>query len=300
MARLLARAISRGEGASLLRFGDTGGRILARPRPDTPAWAYLQAFLGRDITPDQVEWLGQRIEDAAMKADIVGLRSDLLGPPLPDDVLSLPDDQIVPRLISLYPIRNYERGALNPDDARRLAETRLAMQRFRFNKHAALTNAWAHVDLAENGFIAALLKESRSVALITSSTRKGVVTRLNQKMNGRLRYYECPAYPNRERLCGGDHGFIWDRWRLLLDKVAPAYPGEPLLISAGIWTKPIAISSAQRGSVALDFGSVLDYFDDAATRPAVLADRYGDAKAVPRELTLDGQFSRGETLADFT
>lgn len=299
VARLLAGAMSRGEGACLLRYGDTGGRILARPETGTPAWAYLQAFLGRDITPDQVDWLARRIEESAMKADIVGLRSDLLGPLMPESCPRLPDDQIVAELVRLYPIRRYERGVLSPDDARRLAETRLAMQRFRFGEAAAMTNAWAHVDLAENGFIAALLNELRSVALITSSDRKAVVARLNQKMGGRLRFYECPAYPRSESLHGGDHGFIWDRWQMLLDKVAPAYPGEPLLISAGIWTKPIAIAFRQRGGVALDFGSVLDYFDAAATRPAVLADRYGDAGSVPAGLTLDGQFRHGKRLADF-
>ena len=91
-----------------------------------------------------------------------------------------------------------------------------------------------------------------------------------------------PGLSKKREPHGGDHGFIWDRWQMLLDKVAPAYPGEPLLISAGIWTKPIAIAFRQRGGVALDFGSVLDYFDVAATRPAVLADRYGDAGPCPR------------------
>ena len=118
VARLLAGAMSRGEGACLLRYGDTGGRILARPETGTPAWAYLQAFLGRDITPDQVDWLARRIEESAMKADIVGLRSDLLGPLMPESFPRLPDDQIVAELVRLYPIRRYERGVLSPDDAR--------------------------------------------------------------------------------------------------------------------------------------------------------------------------------------
>ncbi|WP_143792550.1 hypothetical protein [uncultured Paracoccus sp.] len=299
VARLLSARLRDGRGAALLRFGDTGGRVLARPAPGTPGYDYLQAFLGAEVTPRQIDWLGRAILHSAAAADIVGLRSDLLGPDLPAAVLAGPDEEVLGHLSRLYPIRSYELQRIKAPAARRLAETRLAMQRFPIRADAHLTNAWIHLDLARIGFFSALLREAPSVALITSAERKPVVRRMQEMMGPRLRFYECPAYPAAEAKFGGNHDFLWARWQTLYENIRPSRPGEPLLISAGIWTKPLATIFRRRGGVAVDFGSVLDYFAGLATRPAVLADRFGTPDVVPDDLTLDGQFKRSERLADF-
>lgn len=85
----------------------------------------------------------------------------------------------------------------------------------------------------------------------------------------------------------------------LADAIVPSYPGEPMIISAGIWTKVIGPIWASRGGIALDVGSVMDYLDRAATRPAVLATRYGDARTVPDTLSLEAQLQSVKPLANF-
>lgn len=299
VARRIYHAIRTGQPLCLLRFGDTGGRILSRPTKDSTSWDYIMAFLGRSVSEHQVEWLAQKIEQSAAVADIVGLRSDLLGPRLPDNALSLQGSAILETLRDTYPIRPVESHSLLPDDARRLMETRAAMERMRFSADAVFTNAWSHVDLLEIGFVSAMLKEVRVAGLVTSSTRKPLVARIAGLMQDRLRYFECPAYPSEERQFGADHAHLWHRWESLFDTIAPEFPGQPLLISAGIWTKPLAVAWRSRGGVAVDFGSALDYLDGAATRPSVLGHRYGNAHHVPTSLTLVAQFARTEPLSSF-
>lgn len=236
---------------------------------------------------------------AARHSEIIGLRSDLLGPDLPKGFLDLPDDRIGCELCSLYPIREVEKRAMTPEKARRLAETRLAIESFPTRPDTIFTNAWMHVDLAEAGFISAVLNGAGSVAIVTSSVRKNVVGQLASKMGQRLRYFECPAYPWEDRESGGNHAHIWRRWQDLLAYIEPSRPGQPLLISAGIWTKAVATVFRDRGGVAIDLGSVMDYLDGAATRPPVLATYYGNPKLVPNHLKLEGILSREKRLEDF-
>lgn len=299
VASRIYHAISTGQPLCLLRYGDTGGRIMSRPTKSSASWDYIMAFLGRSVSEKQVEWLAQKLEQSAAVADIVGLRSDLLGPSLPNDALSLQGPAILEALRNAYPIRPVERHSLSPDDARRLMETRAAMEKMRFSASAIFTNAWSHVDLLEIGFVSAMLKEVPVVGLVTSFTRKPVVARMAGLMQERLRYFECPAYPSEERQFGADHPHLWHRWESLINTISPEFPGQPLLISAGIWTKPLAVAWRSRGGVAIDFGSALDYLDGAATRPSVLGHRYGNAHHVPISLTLVAQFARNEPLSSF-
>lgn len=272
---------------------------MARPSVGTGEYKYLKSFLGTSVTPDQVNFLANQIEQSILTADVVGLRSDLLGPNISDDLLNAPDAMIVQRLVDTYPIRDFERTRLGPDAARRLAQTRKAMESFKFSADALLSDAWIHVALAEIGFLSALMREAPSIAVVTSTDRRALVQRLTATLSGRLRYFECPSYPWVEHQWGGDHAFLWDRWTALVASVEPSYPGEPMFISAGIWTKSIAPAWAARGGIALDIGSVMDYLDNAPTRPAVLATRYGDAQTVPHHLSLDAQFENSKPFDDF-
>ena len=299
VACFLARRILAREPALLLRYGDTGGRIVSRPGAGTPEYAYLQAFLGATVTPRQVDWLARRIEASAKVADVIGLRTDLLGPDLPRDFFDLPDGAVRARLASLYPLRPVDRESLPPDACRRLAETRRMMERLPFQPQALFTDAWVHLGLAETGFIAALLRDAPAVSIVTSMVRRELIERLTAALPGRLRVFECPAYPAEEARWAGDHGYLWQRWIALVDSIAPIQPGEPLLISAGIWTKVIGPVWRERGGVAIDFGSVMDFFAGAPSRPAVLATQYADAKTVPERLSIDSQLQRTERLADF-
>lgn len=299
IARFLTDRFLNQQPAVLLRYGDTGGRILARPKTATPEYAYLKRFLGSSVTPEQVNWLADRIEYSVIVADVIGLRSDLLGPNLPDDILSGPESEIPTRLSQLYPMRPVDQASLKPDGARRLGETRKAMEAFNLPKGALLTDAWIHVGLAEIGFFSALLRHAPSASICTSLISRKVLKHLAEALPNRLRTYECPAYPEQEREWGGDHSFLWDRWLALQDSLRPMYAGEPLLISAGIWTKVIAPEWARRGGIAIDMGSVMDYFNLSPTRPAVLKTRYDDPKKVPAELSIETQLKRTERIEDF-
>lgn len=299
VSKLIASRFASKKSCLLIRYGDTSGRVIARPRPSTEQYSYLKSFLGDTVTADQIEFLASHIEESVQKTDVIGIRSDLLGPHISDEILFAPDDTIRERLFDIYPIREYARTRLEPDGARRLAQTRKAMELFRIPTHALITDAWIHVSLAESGFLIALMRAAPSFGIVTSSERKNTIQTLAQEMRGRIRYFECPCYPVAERQWAGDHSYLWDRWNLLVDSVKPRYSGEPLFISAGIWTKVIAPKWASLGGIALDVGSTMDYLEGAATRPTVLASRYGNPKEVPWELSLEAQLARRISLDEF-
>lgn len=299
VAKLIAERFHNGKSCSLMRYGDTSGRLIARPDLGTSEYEYLKSFLGLSVTPEQVDFLAGCVERSIVSADVIGLRSDLLGQDISAHILHAPDDAIRRRLVATYPIREFERTRLGPDDARRLAQTRKAMEAFVLPEGALLTDAWVHVSLAEAGFLSALMFDASSFALVTSADRRAVVERIADALPNRMRYFECPCYPKAERKWGGDHAFLWQRWMSLADAIVPSYPGEPMIISAGIWTKVIGPIWASRGGIALDVGSVMDYLDRAATRPAVLATRYGDARTVPDTLSLEAQLQSVKPLANF-
>jgi hypothetical protein len=299
VARLLSQRFLERKPAALLRFGDTSGRVLAQPDLDTPEFEYLRNFLGRTVTPAQVEWLGQKIKACVACADVIGLRSDLLGPKLPDDFSKTPSDRIRQRLCSLYPIRPFAQKNMDPDGAKRLSETRNAMELLALRREALLTSAWIHLDLTEIGFISALVRHAPAFSVVTSAVRRDVLIALSKSAGARVRVFECPAYPTEERNWGGDHSFLWDRWMNLVSSLKPSYVGEPLLVSAGIWTKVILPQWVEQGGIAIDMGSVMDYFSNNATRPAVLATYYGNPEEVPSHLHFDAQIIRSETIQSF-
>lgn len=300
IARFLAERFQRRQPALLLRYGDTSGRVLARPEIDTPQFNYLRAFLGCSVTPERVDWLAERIEQSVLQADVIGLRSDLLGPePIPEDFFSTPGDMLRERLCALYPIRAFERDRLDPDGVMRLGQTRRAMESMSFSPHTLLTDAWVHVSLAENGFLSALMRQAATFSVCTSAQSRMVLQKMTSMLSGRVRLFECPSHPEEEAKWGGDHEYLWQRWERLVHSMRPAYSGEPLLISAGIWTKVIGLSWAQAGGIAIDMGSVMDYFAQNASRPAVLATRYNTPSTVPGALSLESQLARPERLEDF-
>lgn len=55
----------------------------------------------------------------------------------------------------------------------------------------------------------------------------------------------------------------------------------------------------ERNGLALDFGSVMDYFAGVPSRPAVLATKYEDPRKVPEELAIEQQLKRADRLEDF-
>ncbi len=299
VARFLAKRFLNREPAVLLRYGDTGGRVLACPEPGTAEFTYLQRYLGRTVTPAQIVWLGQKIIESVASADVIGLRSDLLGPPLPPDFIDTPSDQLHKRLCELYPIRPFEQKRLDPDGARRLSETRRAMESISIPQKSILTDAWIHLGLTEIGFISSLIRNAPAFSILTSTTRRDIIKLISANTNGRLRFFECPAYPEDEQRWGGNHCFLWDRWLNLLAGMKPKYRAEPLFISAGIWTKAIAPQWAALGGISIDLGSILDYFACQATRPAVLATRYDTPHEVPAHLSLSEQFARTEKIESF-
>lgn len=272
---------------------------MSRPAFGTVEYAYIKKYLGSSITAQQIEWMAGKIEESVVLADIIGLRSDLLGPTLLPDLLSIPDNEILRRLADLYPLRPYERESLCPDDARRLGETRNAMEKFCLPASAMLTDAWIHFSLAEIGFFSAFFRHAPALSICTSLLSRPVLNRLATIMQKRLRFFQCPANPLHEAQWAGDHEFLWDRWVALNASLKPSYEGEPLLISAGIWTKVLATQWAKLGGIAIDMGSVMDCFDLAPTRPAVLATRYNDPRTVPMELSLEAQMDRKERIEDF-
>ena len=299
VAQFLSRRILNQQPALLLRYGDTGGRILTRPSANSDAFNYVRQFLGASVTERQVNWLADRIEASVRVADVIGLRSDLLGPSLPADFLSLADYAMLPQLASLYPLRPVDLTSLGSAGARRLAETRKAMEKLPFPPQALFADAWIHLGLAEIGFVSALLRQAPAVSIVTSVIRRPILKSLAVALQGRLRIFDCPAYPKEEARWGGNDDHLWQRWLSLVDSLHPVRAGEPLLISAGIWTKVIGPVWQERNGVALDFGSVMDYFARVPSRPAVLATKYGDPGKVPEELSIERQLERTDCLEDF-
>lgn len=299
VAAILAERVLSKEPTSLLRYGDTSGRIIARPSQESDDYAYIKRFFGQSVTPERVNWLASQIEKSVHSADILGLRSDLLGPMFPRELLLDSDSDLLANLRSLYPIREIERTSLNRDGAKRLSETRVAMEDIMFSATGLFTDAWIHVGLLEIGFYSALFNDCTALSLCTSSVRNQSVAVLEEHLGSRFRFFECPAYPWEETCIGRDPQTLWRRWEILLDEMRPQEQGEVLLIAAGVWTKAIAGRWKQNGGIVIDIGSVMDYFELQGTRPAVLKTRYNSTN-VPEEFALSRQLEEAFTLDRFT
>lgn len=299
VAAVLAARIREKTPTALLRYGDTSGRLIARPAPEAADFQYLRRFLGQDITPERVDWLASKIESSVEQADIIGLRSDLLGPPFPRQILADDTADLLNNLVTLYPIREVEKSALKRDCAKRLSETRIAMEDMIFPKSCLFTDAWIHIGLLEVGFFSALFKEPSRLTLCTSSVRSNSIQILQEALGNRLQVFECPAYPWEESQFGRTTDTLWQRWQETITSLVPQQRGEILLIAAGIWTKVIAGKWKQQGGIAIDIGSVMDYLELAPTRPAVLATRYDTPQQVPTHFSVTAQLNNPADLDSF-
>lgn len=152
--------MSENKGRSFVRMGDGEGMVLSRPTPnDEVLWTHMLTHFGPGLNETRVNWLADKLNEALIGADIVGLREDNLGFQFDENLFCLPPKQFTKIFRTTFPLRAAEHNIKHPA-ALRLAITSKHISELQFNNTTTFTSAWMHFLLSESGFLVQLLCES--------------------------------------------------------------------------------------------------------------------------------------------
>jgi hypothetical protein len=283
MARVRDAVASR-QPFSLIRVADGEAVALSF---DESSWlqdvAYLTSHWGGERVPlAAVQQVKDDLEAALRSADVVGVRSDVVNVAMPPDLLDLPTAETAAYVRSHFPLRSNEREILGSTGARRLALLNRVMRQVDWAPQQQLCSHWIHWELLASGALAEILEQVPEVVLVTSKPElEPVVAR---RFGVRVsvvpvpeKYVDAPV--------SGAH--VPDRYQTVRSELDfPA--GTLALVGAGIPGKAYCHWLKESGCVAIDVGSVLDAWIGKASRPLVLAHRFGvtGGTDVPDQLRL--------------
>jgi GT-D fold-like domain len=277
-------AVASREPFSLIRLGDGEGVVLSF---DEDMWlgdlAYLHGHWGAERVPlGAVGEMKSDLQSAVRGADIVGVRDDIIGVQVPDDLPERSSIAIKDFVLSEFHIRGDEVENLSAIGARRLALLHRVLSRIDWSERQQFCSAWIHWELLATGAINEILMEVEDVGLVTSrpelerlvAARFDVLTSLVAVPD---KYIEAPE--------PGLH--VPDRYRAIRSELN--FPrGTVVLVGAGIPGKAYCQWLKEAGCVAIDVGSLFDAWVGKASRPRVLESRFNVAggNRVPAELQL--------------
>lgn len=275
-----------------IRIGDGEGVTLGQPDLSDPhAGPYLQTHFGHHLVQEQVDALSARLAGAVRRAWAIGVRQDVLGCELPDDIMRLSDDDRVAVMKAQAALREVERERMDPASAYRLALLNRVMTRG-FETDAVLTSAWCHFDWMESGLLAEIAVQQGHIGLVSS--RAGLADEFRA---GGVEVDDWPVPARFIRRLAGWTPHFPDRYLELLETLRPAFPGQVFLVGAGILGKVYCDVIAERGGIAVDIGAVCDAWLGINTRPLVTQTRWG-TDDIPSTLLLCSQLRTASLTSD--
>ena len=296
VADRVRQRLNEGGSLSLVRIGDGEGVILSRPgRHDPLLGPYLATHFGNHIDDSRLEDLTNRLQGAVDRANVIGLRPDVIAPRFPADLAVLSPQALTGWAQENLALRPEERDRLDPESALRLILLGRWMQQFAWPEGALVTTAWLHFDWLESGFLARLALDQAHIGLITG--------RPELASEFRSSGIEVDHWPVPLRFLRRDSNWtphFPDRFDELVESLKPAFPGQLFLVGAGICGKVYCDVIARRGGVALDIGAVCDAWLGIESRPRVARSRWGQ-DSIPSRLLLRRQLDaaiQGDRRAD--
>ncbi len=267
---------------SLLRTGDGEAVLLSI---DDSAWLHDLAELHRHWGPERVT-LGdvfrvrRDLEAALADADLVGLRPDVLGVTVPDDLLDRPLAETGDYVREHFNLRERD---IQDNVARRVALAHRVTMRLPKSSRQEYCSSWIHWEMLASGVMAELLEAAAEVVLVTTHPELGPV--VAEKFGVRAHVVTVPGkFVDTGR--SGVH--VPDRYDELRSELTGFAPGTLALVGAGIPGKIYCHWLKEAGCVALDVGATFDAWIGRASRSVVLRHRFGvaDGRSVPADLQL--------------
>ncbi len=281
LERIRAAAAAR-EPFSLLRTGDGEAVLLSI---DESAWLHDLAELHRHwgaerVTLHDVLRVRRDLEAALADADLVGLRPDVLGVTVPDDLLDWPLEQTGDYVREHFKLRERDIG---DNVARRVALAQRVTMRLPKSSRQEYCSSWIHWEMLANGVMDELLEQAEEVVLVTTHPELGPI--VTEKFGVRAHVVTVPGkFVDTGR--PGVH--VPDRYDELRSELTGVAPGTLALVGAGIPGKIYCHWLKEAGCVALDVGATFDAWIGRASRSVVLRHRFGvaDGRSVPADLQL--------------
>lgn len=287
-------AVAAGEPFSMLRLND--GEAVAMSFDDDMSLidvAYLQSHWGGErVSIGAAKEVRTHLDLAVSRADLVGIRNDVVGVDVPDDLLDRTGPDIRHFVRSELPLRADEKAVVNVVGARRIVLHQRSLLGIRWTDEQQLCSCWVHWEFLASGFLDELLRSVDQVGLVTP--RLEVAHLIERRYGIRTRTVGIPdkfVEANRP----GAH--VPDRFRSIRSELR-FEPGTLVLVGAGIPGKVYCDWLKQAGCVALDIGAVFDAWVGKASRPMVLQSRFGvsGGTAVPDHLRLTESPERSERV----
>jgi hypothetical protein len=277
-------AVSAGEPFSLIRLGDGEAVVLSFDDDMTlQDLAYLHGHWGAErVTLGAVAEVKHDLEKAVQGADIVGIRNDIVGVQLPDDLLERSGWEIREFVVSAFNIRHEEVEALRVIGARRLALLHRVMSGIEWSEDQEFCSSWIHWELLATGALNRILEEVSEVGLVTS--RPELELLLARRFNVRT---TAVIIPDKHIVIPASGRHVPERYGTIKPELR--FPeGTLVLVGAGIPGKVYCQWLKESGCIALDVGSVLDAWVGKASRPMVLRSRFrvADGDHIPSDLQL--------------
>ena len=269
---------------SLLRIGDGEAVLLSI---DESAWlndlAELHRHWGAErVTLRDVLRVRRDLEAALADADMIGMRPDVLGVTVPDDLLDRPLAGIGEYVREHFNLREGEKAAKD-NVARRLALAHQVTMRLPKLSRQEFCSSWIHWEMLASGVVAELLEAAEEVVLVTSHPELGPVVAEKFGVTAHV-----VTVPGKFVDTGQPAAHVPDRYDEIRSELTGFAPGTLALVGAGIPGKIYCHWLKEAGCVALDVGSILDAWIGKASRKVMLRERFGsvDGKSVPANLRL--------------
>jgi hypothetical protein len=266
---------------SLLRTGDGEAVLLSI---DQSAWLHDLAELHRHwgaerVTLGDVFRVRRDLEAALADADVVGLRPDVLGVTVPDDLLDRPLEETGDFVREHFNLRERD---IADNVARRVALAQRVTMRLPKSSRQEYCSSWIHWEMLASGVMAELLERAAEVVLVTTHPELGPV--VAEKFGVRAHVVTVPGkFVDTGR--PGVH--VPDRYDEVRSELTGFEPGTLALVGAGIPGKIYCHWLKEAGCVALDVGATFDAWIGRASRSVVLRHRFGtDGRSVPADLQL--------------
>ncbi|HEX4766820.1 MAG TPA: glycosyltransferase [Lichenihabitans sp.] len=262
-------AVAAGHGFSLIRLGDGEGNFLPYPgrhraiaTDDREATQCIWWGQPR-LDPRKSEALSRALQQAIRRADIVGI------PDLSRLVYSLP----VPTPVDLFDSWHDFRGQLAVLHHASIDMESMHPDRL-FGHGQRLTSCHIHADLAAFGLYEELFAKLRRVSII--ACHPDLPARLHALFGVETR--RMITIPHERKAAAafgyGERGEHWPDAFERLRRDLDVAPGDVVLVAAGFLGKIYADWIKQRGGIALDIGSIVDFWCGFSTRAPHFTQRY--------------------------
>lgn len=281
LERIRAAAAAR-KPFSLLRTGDGEAVLLSI---DESAWLHDLAELHRHwgaegVTLGDVFRVRRDLEAALADADLVGLRPDVLGVTVPDDLLDRPLAETGDYVREHFNLRERD---IADNVARRVALAQRVTMRLAKSSSQEYCSSWIHWEMLASGLMAELLDQADEVVLVTTHPELGPVVAEKFGVSAHV-----VTVPGKFVDTGSPGVHVPDRYDTVRSELTGFAPGTLALVGAGIPGKIYCHWLKEAGCVALDVGATFDAWIGRASRSVVLRHRFGvaDGRSVPADLQL--------------